>query len=126
MALLLFVYCLMYFPLFVGVLCLFLFCYALLYVHSSFAITLKRKRKLIALLLLSYRCIVTINVLWFFLAVPWVGLQCLIVVFLDHINLLVCDIRLCHFLVILTRFLFDYFAPLLQLLFRRIRDMVRQ
>ena len=29
-------------------------------VHSSFAIILKRKRKLVALLLLSYRCIVTI------------------------------------------------------------------
>ena len=41
----------------VGVLCLFLFCYALLCVHSSFAIILKRKRKLVALLLLSYRCI---------------------------------------------------------------------
>ena len=37
-----------YFPLFVGVLCLSLFCYALLCVHSSFAITLKRKRKLVA------------------------------------------------------------------------------
>ena len=49
--------------LFVGVLCLSLFCYALLRVHSSFAIILKRKRKLVALLLLSYRCIVTINVL---------------------------------------------------------------
>ena len=32
-----------------------LFCYALLCVHSSFAIILKRKRKLVALLLLSYR-----------------------------------------------------------------------
>ena len=30
--------------------------------------------KLVALLLLSYRCIVTINVLWLFLTVPWVGL----------------------------------------------------
>ena len=38
-----------------------LFCYALLCVHSSFAIILKRRRKLVALLLLSYRCIVTIN-----------------------------------------------------------------
>ena len=66
----------MYFPLFVGVLCLYLFCYALLCVHSSFAIILKRKRKL-----------VTINVLWFFLTVPWVGLQCVIVVFPDHTHL---------------------------------------
>ena len=62
--------------------CLSLFCYALLCVHSSFAIILKRKRKLVALLLLSYRCIVTINVLWLFLMVPWVGLQNVIVVFL--------------------------------------------
>ena len=34
-------------------------CYTLLRVHSSFAITLMRKRKLVALLLLSYRCIVS-------------------------------------------------------------------
>ena len=38
----------------------------------------------VALLLLSYRCIVTINALWLFLTVPWVGLQCMIVVFPDH------------------------------------------
>ena len=86
--LLLLIYCSMYFPLFVGVLCLSLFCYALLCVHSSFAIILKRKRKLVALLLLSYRCIVTVNVLWLFVMVPWVGLQCVIVVFPDHIHLL--------------------------------------
>ena len=49
---------------------------------------LKRKRKLVALLLLSYRCIVSINVLWLFLTVPWVGLQCVIVVFPDHAHLL--------------------------------------
>ena len=40
-----------------------LLCYALLCVHSSFPIILKRKRNLVVLLLLSYRCIVTINVL---------------------------------------------------------------
>ena len=67
-----------------GVLCLSLFCLALLCVHSSFAIILKRKRKLAALLLLSYRCIVTINILLLFLTVPWVGLQYVIVVFPDH------------------------------------------
>ena len=77
----------MYFPLFVGVLCLYLFGYALLCVHYSFAIILKRKRKLVALLLLSYRCSVTINVLWLYLTVPWVGLQCTIVVFPDHTHL---------------------------------------
>ena len=36
---------------------------ALLCVLSSFAIILKRKRELVALLLLSYRYIVTVNVL---------------------------------------------------------------
>ena len=67
-----------------GVLYLSLFCYALLYVHSSFALILKRKRKLVALLLLSYRCTVTINALWLSLTVPWIGLRCVIVVFPDH------------------------------------------
>ena len=71
----------------VGVLCLSLFCYALLCVHSSFAIILKRNRSLVALLLLSYRCIVTINVLWLFLTVPWVGLRSVIVVLPDHTHL---------------------------------------
>ena len=59
-------------------------------VHFMFAIILKRKRKLVAMLLLSNRCIVTVNVLWLFLTVPWVGLQCgiTIVVFPDHTYLL--------------------------------------
>ena len=78
----------MYFPLFVGVLCLSFFCYALVCVHSSFAIILKRKRKLVALLLLSYRCVVIVNVLWLFLTVSWVGPQCVNVVFPDHTDLL--------------------------------------
>ena len=65
----------------------YLFCFALLCVHSSFAIMLQRKRKLVALLLLSYRCIVTINDLWLFRMVPWVDLQCVIVVFPDHTHL---------------------------------------
>ena len=68
--------------------CLSLACCALLCVHSSFAIILKRKRKLVALVVLSFRCIVTINVLWLFLTVPRVGLQCVIVVFPDHTHLL--------------------------------------
>ena len=78
----------MYFPLFVEDLCLSLFCYVLLCIHSSFAISLKRKRKLVALLLLSYRFNVTINVLWFFLMVLRAGLQYVIVVFPDHGHLL--------------------------------------
>ena len=78
----------MYSLLFVGVLCLFLFCYALLCVHSSLSIILKRKRELVALLLLPYRCIVSIIVLWLFPAAPLVGLQYVIVVFPDHTHLL--------------------------------------
>ena len=48
------IYCLMHFSLLVGVMCLVLTCYALLYVHSSFTIILRRKRKLVALLLSCY------------------------------------------------------------------------
>ena len=86
----------MYFQLFARVLCLSLFCNALLCVHSSFAIILKRKRKLVALLLLTYRCIgtVTVNVMWLFLAVPQVDLQFVIVVFPDHTH---CCISLLTF-----------------------------
>ena len=75
-------------PIFVGVLCLSLIRYTLIYVHSNFAIILKRKRKLVALLILPYRCLVIVNVLWLFLTVPWVCLLCVIVVFPDHTHLL--------------------------------------
>ena len=37
--------------------------------------------------IMSYRCIVYVNVLWLFLTVLWVGLQCVIVVFPDHTHL---------------------------------------
>ena len=67
-----------------GAMCLSLFCNALLCVHSSFAVILKRKRKLVTLLLLSYRCINNVYVLWLLLTVSWVGLQCVIFVFPDH------------------------------------------
>ena len=70
-----------------GALCLSLFCYVLLCVRFSFANIWKRKIKLVTLLLLSYRCIVTVNVLWLFLTVLWVCLQCVIVVFPDHTHL---------------------------------------
>ena len=56
-----------------------MFCCALLYVHSSFAIILMGKRELVALLSLSSWCLVI--VVWLFLAVPWVCLQFVIVVF---------------------------------------------
>ena len=61
--LLLLICCLVCFPLVVGVLCLSWFCCALLCVLSSFAIILKRERELVALLLLSYVCLVTVNFL---------------------------------------------------------------
>ena len=53
----------MYFPLFVGVVRLSLFWYALLCVFSSFAIILKRTRKLIALFLLSHGWLFTVTLL---------------------------------------------------------------
>ena len=71
-----------------GVLCWSLFWYALLYVISSFAIIFTRNRELVALLLLSFRCLVTVNVLRPFLTVSWVGMQCVIVVFPDHTHFL--------------------------------------
>ena len=71
-----------------GVLCWSLFWYALLYVLSSFAIILSRKSELVGLLLLSFGCLVTVNVLWLFLTVLWFGLQCVIVVFPDQTHLL--------------------------------------
>ena len=75
-------------PLFVGVLCWSLFWYALFCVLSSFAIILTRKRELVALLLLSFGCLLTVNVLWLFLTVPLVGLQCWFVVFPDKTRFL--------------------------------------
>ena len=62
-----------------------MFCCALLYVHSSFAIILMGTRKLIALLCLSSCCLVI--VVWLFLTVPQVCLQFVIVVFPDHTHL---------------------------------------
>ena len=66
-------------------------------VNYSFSTISKRERKLVVLLLLTYRCIVTINVLCLSLVVPWVGLQCVIMVFPDHSNLLFCTIQLVGF-----------------------------
>ena len=34
--------------------------------------------------LIASWCLVTVNVLWFSLAMPWVGLQCVILVFPGH------------------------------------------
>ena len=63
-----------------------MFCYALLCVHSSFAIILMGKRELVALLCLSSWCLVI--VVWLFLTMPRVCLQFVIVVFPDHTHLL--------------------------------------
>ena len=50
---------------------------------SRFAIILMGKRELVVLLCWSSWCLVTVIVLWLFLALPWVGLQC-VVVFPGH------------------------------------------
>ena len=63
-----------------------MFCCTLIYVHSSIAIILMGKRKLIALLNLSFWCLVMVERLS--LAVPRGCLQFVIVVFPDHTHLL--------------------------------------
>ena len=69
--------------------CLLGFCvYALI---CSFAIILTRKRDLVALLKLSSWWLVTVGAPWLLLAVPWVGLQCVIVVFSDQMHLRFCS-----------------------------------
>ena len=77
-------FCLLLLPLRESVIVL-CFCCTLLYVHSSFAIILMGKRELVALLSLSSWCLMM--VVWLFLAVPWVCLRFVIVVFPDHIHL---------------------------------------
>ena len=52
-----------------------------LYVHSSFANILMGKRGLVALLSLSSWCLVM--VVWLFLAVSWVCLRFVVVIFSD-------------------------------------------
>ena len=63
-----------------------MFCSTFLYVLSSFAIILMGKRELVALLSLSFWFLLTVGRL--FLAVPWVSMQFVIVIFLDHTHLL--------------------------------------
>ena len=53
-------------------------------VLSSFEIVVKSKRELVALLLLFYGRLVTVNVLRLTLAVPLVGLHCVKLVFPYH------------------------------------------
>ena len=63
----------------VGVFYCSMFCCTLRYVPSSFAIILTGKNELVALLIVSSWCLVI--VVWLFLAVSWVCLQFVIVVF---------------------------------------------
>ena len=63
-----------------------MYCFTLLYVHSSIAIILMGKRELVALLNLSSWCLVMVERL--FLAVPRGCLQFVIVVSPDHTHLL--------------------------------------
>ena len=58
----------------------FMFCCALLCVHSIFAIVSMEKRELVALLCLSSWCLMI--VVWLFLTMPWACLLFVIVVFL--------------------------------------------
>ena len=60
-----------------------LFCYAVLSILTIFAIIWMSYREMVALRWLFW-CIVTIIVLWLFLTVPWVDLQCVLVVFPGH------------------------------------------
>ena len=74
--------------------------YALHYAHSSFAIILTKKRELVALLLLSLECLLTVNVLRLFLTVPWIGLQSVIVAFPDHTHLISNYVRYMRYLFV--------------------------
>ena len=69
-----------------GVCNCFIFCCALLCVHSSIAIILMGNSEQVALLNLSSWCLVMVD--WLFLAVPWGCLRFVIVVFPDHTHLL--------------------------------------
>ena len=63
-----------------------MFCFTLLFVHSSIAIILIWKRELVALLNLYSWCLVMVERL--FLAVPWGCLRFVIVIYPDHTHLL--------------------------------------
>ena len=70
------------------VLCFSMFCCAVLCVLSIFAMILMGKIELVTLLCLFVWCLVVVIVLWLFLAMPWVGLKCVIVVFPSHTYLI--------------------------------------
>ena len=68
-----------------------MFCFTLLYVHSSIAIILMGKRELVALLNLSFRCLLMVE--WLVLAVPWGCLRFVIAIFPDHTLLLLFNLK---------------------------------
>ena len=68
-----------------------MFCCTLLYVFSSIAIILRRRRELVALLNLSALCLVMVE--WLFLAVPWGFLRFVTVVLPDHAHLLFLSVK---------------------------------
>ena len=77
-----------------------MFCFTLLYFHSSIAIILMGKRELVVLLNLSSWCLEVVERL--FLAVPWGCLRFVIVVFPDHTHLLFfCVIDLTNYVTFL-------------------------
>ena len=63
--------------------------------NANYGRVLTSKRKLVALLSLSFWCLVM--VVWLFLAVPWVCLRFVIVVFSDHTHLLFLQCFGCKF-----------------------------
>ena len=69
-----------------------MFCFTLLYIHSSIAIILMGQRELVDLLNLSSWCLVSVE--WLFLAMPWGCLWFVIVVFPDHTHYLIYKFRL--------------------------------
>ena len=107
LSILLLLTCLLSLPRWESVIVLFFDC-TLLYVPSSFATILMRKGELVALFKLSSWCLVI--VVWLFLAVPWVCLQFVTVVFPDCTNVL--------FFSYCVRFLF---AMILNLLVNRLK-----
>ena len=68
-----------------------MFCCTLLYVRSSIATILMRKRELVALFVLSSWCLAIVERL--FLAMPRGYLRFVIVVFPNHTHLLILEFR---------------------------------
>ena len=66
-----------------------LFCYSALYVLVLQSFYGEERAGCLVLVVFMMSC-VAISVLWLLLVMPWVGLQCVIVVFPDHTHLRFC------------------------------------